>query len=283
MINISIARKIFATIGLLAGIYAPTHAQTPESAAQNSKKEKQQQRKQRIDQMIRQEEEGTLIYQKQNLFAFKLYSDGWAVMFEKGFMKTVNRTTLFSVELGNRKDQKEYRLSKVDNAGFSIGNALVYGKQNNFFFAKMGIGQSYLMGGKGNKNGVAVSAVYNGGLSIGLLKPYYVDARNTATNTVEAIKWLGDGSENDTRFLDPSALEGNSGLFKGFGEMKIKPGVFAKGALRFDYGRYNELISAVEAGINLEYYASDMPIMAKNDPKKLFANVFIAIEFGRRK
>ena len=35
-----------------------------------------------------------------------------------------------------------------------------------------------LIGGKGNKNGVAVSAIYGGGISAGLLKPYYLQIQN---------------------------------------------------------------------------------------------------------
>ena len=40
------------------------------------------------------------------------------------------------------------------------------------------VGQQYLIGGKGNKNGVAVSAIYGGGLSLGYLKPYYLNVHD---------------------------------------------------------------------------------------------------------
>jgi hypothetical protein len=33
-----------------------------------------------------------------------------------------------------------------------------------------------VIGGKGNKNGVSVSAIYGGGLTLGLVKPYIIDA-----------------------------------------------------------------------------------------------------------
>jgi hypothetical protein len=97
------------------------------------------------------------------------------------------------------------------------------------------------------------------------------------------IKYEGNGSFNDTLFLDPIAINGSSGFFKGFGEMKLKPGLFIKGALRFDYGRYNEVITAIEAGFNAEFYFSDINVMVNNEAKTLFANVFVALEFGRRK
>ncbi len=268
---------------LFSGAFLGANAQNSQGSGSKTKKEKQAERKERINQMIEQEEEGALIYNKQSLFGFKLYSDGWAGLFEKGYMKTVNKTNLFSIELGERKDHKEEKVAKPVSGGFFLGNPLIYGKQNDFFFLKLGVGQSYLLGGKGNKNGVALSAVYAGGVSLGLLKPYYIDVTDNLSGKIISIKYEGDGSNTDDLFIDPVAISGGSGFFKGFNETKVKPGLFVKGALRFDYGRYNEFISAIEAGFNAEYYFSDMPIMVNNDPKKLFLNVFVALEIGKRK
>ncbi len=47
--------------------------------------------------------------------------------------------------------------------------------------SRLSIGQQILIGGKGNKNGVAVTALYAGGLTIGMLKPYYLDITNAIT------------------------------------------------------------------------------------------------------
>lgn len=282
MINSTGIRICLLSIGFLCSIYNPTTAQTT-TTDKKTKKEKQAEKKARIDEMIRQEEEGALIYQKQNLFGLKLYSDGWAVLYEKGFMKTVNKTNLFSIEFGERKHSKEEKVSKYISGTPFLGNALIYGKQNNFYFFKLGAGQNFLIGGKGNRNGVAVSALYQGGLSIGLLKPYYLDVIDPLTGEEKTIRYLGDGSRNDSLFLDPYSITGGASLFEGFSETKVKPGAFLKGALRFDYGRYNEFIAAVETGFNVEYYFSDMPIMVNNEAKKAFINVFVAIEFGKRK
>jgi len=72
-------------------------------------------------------------------------------------------------------------------------------------------------------------------------------------------------------------------LQKGIGDSKLVPGVFARAALRFDYGRYNDLLSAIEVGVNAEYYTKVMPIMALNKEKHFFFNAYIAIMFGGRK
>lgn len=246
-----------------------------------SKKERQAQKKAKINTLIRQEEEGALIYQKQNIFGFKLYSNGWGAMYEKGILKTIHKTNLYSIEFGERKHTKEEKLNNLSSGGgFIFSRPLIYGKQNNFYSVQLGIGQSYLIGGKGNRNGVAVSAIYKGGISLGLLKPYYVDVVNSSGKDT-SIMYMGNGSADDLLFL--SQPLGSSGLFKGWSDVKVKPGIFFKGSLRFDYGRYNETISAMEAGFNLEYYTSAIPIMIDNPAKKSFMSVFIAFEFGRRK
>ena len=230
---------------------------------------------------MRQEEDGALIYQKQNLFAIKLYSDGYSAMFEKGYLKTATRATLFSLELGERKHPKE---DKVSNSFFGV-NSYIFGKENNFYFAKLGVGQSLLIGGKGNRNGVAASAVGKGGLSIGLLKPYYLDiVTDSAGGRREIqIKYKEGDSANNNAFTDFSRIQRSSGVFKGFGEMKVRPGLFAQAGLRFDYGHYNEAITAVEVGINAEYYLSKIPQMVAEKQRHLFLNLYVGIEFGKRK
>jgi hypothetical protein len=42
--------------------------------------------------------------------------------------------------------------------------------------------------------------------------------------------------------------------------------VHAKVALRFDYGRYSHVIGAIEAGVNIEYYFTEVKQLAYEDP-----------------
>jgi hypothetical protein len=258
---------------------AVTIAQSTDS---RTKSDKRTERRERINKLIKQEEEGALIYQKQNLFAIKLYSDGYAAMFEKGLLQTPTRATLFSVEIGERKHPKEDRVASAYQSSFFSTNSYIFGKQNNFFYTKLGVGQSLLIGGKGNRNGVAVTAVGNGGVSIGLLKPYYLNVSPDGRQEIQ-VKYQDGTQPSDTLFLNPGYIIKSSGLFKGFNELKIKPGLFAKTGLRFDYGRYNESIAAVEVGINAEYYFGKVPQMVFAKEKSLFLNLFVAIEFGKRK
>jgi hypothetical protein len=245
----------------------------------DDRQQRKEEKKERINQLIKQEEEGALIYQKQSIFGIKLNTDGYGVFYELGKLKTPIKTTTYSLELGERKHAKEEKLTRGNSLGFAIGNPYIYGKINNFYYAKIGIGQQQLIGGKGNKNGVAISAVYGGGFTAGLLKPYYLSVQDPQNGQRKDIKY----NNNDSIFLSANSINGSAGLGKGFNEIKFVPGAFAKAALRFDYGRYNESVTAIEVGVNVEVYSQKMPIMLLNKQKQMFFNAYAAIDLGRRK
>ncbi|MFN3665538.1 MAG: hypothetical protein ACK4S0_05235 [Sediminibacterium sp.] len=272
-------KKLFIIVSLF-GSMAVSAQQKSQTPAQLDKARKKAERKEKINQMIKQEEEGALVFNKQGSFSFKFTTDGWGMFYEHGKYKTVTKTNLWWLEFGEHKHPKEEKVPTISaSGGFLIVSSYVYGKRNNFYNLKLGFGQQRLIGGKGNKNGVAVSAIYGGGLTAGLLKPYYIEIQNPNTNKQEQIKY----DNNDNLFLDPTIILGRGSLTKGFGEIKFVPGAHVRTALRFDYGRYNEVLSALEVGLNAEFYSQKMPILLLNKEKNLFFNAYVALTFGKRK
>lgn len=273
-------KKLFLIVGML-GMLSVSAQQNVKSANADARQLKKAERREKINQLIKQEEEGALIFQKQGAFGFKFNTDAWSMFYEHGKYKTINKTNLWWLELGERKDRKEEKVPTLSaSQGFLVISSYIYGKRNNFYYLKGGLGQQLLIGGKGNKNGVAVSAIYGGGFSAGLLKPYYIEIQNPSTNAREQIKY---NVTNENLFLDPTIIIGKGGLTKGFNEIQFVPGAHARAALRFDYGRYNEVLSAMEVGINAEYYSKTMPILLLNKERKFFFNAYIALVFGKRK
>lgn len=272
-------KKLFLMSFILSSVFVSAQ-QSVKSTNADTKQQKKAERREKINQLIKQEEEGALIYQKQGAFGFKFNTDAWSMFYEHGKYKTINKTSLWWLELGERKHPKEEKVPTLNaQQGFLIISSYIYGKRNNFYYLKAGLGQQTLIGGKGNKNGVAVSAIYGAGFSAGLLKPYYLEIVDPSTNKKEEIKY----NNNDNLFLDPTIILGKGSFGKGFNEIKFVPGAHARAALRFDYGRYNEVLSAMEVGVNAEYYSQTMPILLLNKEKKFFFNAYIALVFGKRK
>ena len=260
---------------LIATITASSYAQDSTLSRREKKSEKKDAKRQKINSMIRQSEEGVLIFSRQSIFGIQFRSNGYGVFYELGKMKTNRKTNIYRIDITEIKNPKE---DKLPSGGVFFGNPYIYGKQNNFYQVTLGFGQQYILGQKGNKNGVAVSAICNGGIALGLLRPYYIEVQDPLSGN-KIIKY---SVADSALFLGPTII-GGAGLNKGWNEMKFKPGVFAKAALRFDYGRFNETVSGIEAGLSLELYGSKIPIMLQQKDKQLFFQGYISILFGHRK
>ena len=84
-------------------------------------------------------------------------------------------------------------------------------------------------------------------------------------------------------FLTEPYIRGSAGFTKGLSEIQFVPGIHAKTALHFDFASNRRTAMAVEAGINVEYYTRDIIVMANQDAKPIFTNLFASFQFGRRK
>lgn len=248
-----------------------------DSTTVDARKDKKTLKRERINAMVKEEEEGNLSYVKQNGFGIELRTNGYGVFFEIGRRRSQRWTNTYSIELSEIKHSKEEK-----TGGSFFTSPFVYGKINNFYQAKLGFGQQYIFGQKGNKNGVAVIGLAQAGFSMGMLKPYYISLSSTG----ETIKY--DDEPNTFLSYDPN--NSAAGFTKGWNEVKLKPGAYVKAALRFDIGRFNESVSAIEIGLSMDAYADKISIMApvSDDihsvgPQRFFFQGHIAFVFGRRK
>lgn len=247
-------------------------------AENTTKKEQQKSRVENANASKIEAEEGTLNYTRQNGFGIELRTNGYGIFFEIGRKRTPRWTNTYSIELTEIKHPKEEK-----TGGSFFSSPFIYGKINNFYQAKLGFGQQYIFGEKGNKNGVAVIGLAQAGLSLGLLKPYYI----TVGGSGNTIKY---SSEDSVLFLTYDPNNSAAGFTKGWNDVKLKPGAYVKAALRFDIGRFNESISAIEVGMSVDAYADKISILAPIStdvnsvgPQRFFFQGHIAFVFGRRK
>jgi len=241
--------------------------------AQPTKQDKKAERKQRIAALVKQEEEGVIAYRKHTVYGGKLTNDGYGAFLEIGRAKSIRTALLFQLEITERKHPREEK--GIDP---STGVTLFYGKRNFVYPVRLGAQFQYLLGNKSNKNGVSVSANGGGGLSLALLRPYELEVLD-GTGTQRYVKY---DSPDSILFLSGPYTR-NPGLGQGWNGLKVTPGAYAKLGLRFDYGRYNEAVSALEVGVMGEFYSKKIPQMVYEKDKNLFLSAYIALMFGRRK
>lgn len=266
-------------LAVFVGLTGFSQAGRVKTPPRNDKKLEKRQRENSI--MKQEEEEGEIIFKTHSIFGIKISTDGYGISYEKGKMVSPRKTNLWMFELNEKLSNKEEKTTTGFDFFGNVSQAK-YAKANNFYQFKVGYGQQLTIGGKANKNGVAVSALYAGGVSLGLIKPYYVDVERVSNRERLRVKFSDTLPQGDTYYI-----KGASGFTVGWGELKLSPGLHAKTALRFDYGRFNESVAAVEAGINAEYYTTKVLQMALGTQYRLersfFFNAYVAIEFGRRR
>ncbi|MEP6596687.1 MAG: hypothetical protein ABJA71_12110 [Ginsengibacter sp.] len=241
--------------------------------AQKGRKQRQAEKRAHINSLIRQEEEGVISYNKSFVFGAKFINDGYGVFFELGRASSVKKSLLYQLEISERKHIKEDKQSNP----FLNSIPFIYGKENFFYPVKLGLQQQILLGNKSNKNGVSITANYGGGLSLGLLRPYYVQVQKG--NDLIYVKY---DSPDSSLFLN-GPIYGGPTFSKGWSDITVTPGVYAKTSLRFDYGAYNEIISAIEVGLTGEFYSKKIPLLISNTQRQFFFSGFVAIIFGKRK
>lgn len=273
--------KLFLTLFASTLVFHVFAQQDTTNVGNNANKarsqDKRNAKRDRINNMLRMEEEGDLIFNKHNIFGIRLATDGYGISFEKGKFKTPSRTFVYSFELNEKHDPKEHHISATSD-GINVSTVVPF-KLNNLYEFKVAVGQQHLIGGKGNKNGVAVTGLYSAGLTLGLLKPYYLDVQNRVTG--QTTRKTFDQLAKDT--LTDDQVTGASGFTVGWGHLKYKPAANARQALRFDYGRLNQTITAIEVGLTEEFYFSKIPLMYLVPQKNFFFNAYVSIMFGSRK
>jgi len=241
--------------------------------AQETKKQRQAEKRARVNNMIKEEEEGVITYRKSFLFGAKLISDGYGAFFELGRAGSVKRSTLYQLEISERKTVKDDKQSNP----YLNSVPFIYGKENFVYPVKLGVQEQILLGNKSNKNGVSVTANYGGGVALSLLRPYYLEVQKG--NDYVYVKY---NSPDSSLFLNGPIIAGPT-FSKGWSDMTVTPGLYAKTALRFDYASYNEIISAIEVGITGEYYSKKIPILLQNPERSFFFSGYVSILFGKRK
>lgn len=222
----------------------------------------------------------------------RLNTDGWSIFADKGFVKSEEtrfrdmfyNTQVFQLEFSEKKHPKETRTTAISDPN-SSGNSrsFIYGKINNFYNLKLGYGMRRMIAGKPEQGTVSIHWVYVGGVSVGLEKPYYLDAYvpqdNNGALVLKTIKYT-DSTKGP--FLDDDYIVGAAGVTKGLNEIKIVPGIHLKTGLHFDFAPRRTTKLAIEVGVSGELYTRKIQIMANQDAVPYFGNIYASFQFGKR-
>lgn len=223
-----------------------------------------------------------IVYQKEVTGDLRLQTDGWALGMTFGNLKAYNRTQFIYAGIGELRHPRE-----VWTNDFRNGRRYVFGKQNNLYVLRGGWGQKRYFSEKAKRKGAAVGVSYELGPSLGLVKPYQLEiyVLESRTERTRSVRFSENTADD---FLDKEKIDGSSGFLTGWSDVKLAPGAQAMVSAHFDWGAFDEVVKAIEAGVMVDVYFQNIPLMIelerfgnlKNRP--VFFNFFINIQFGKR-
>ena len=214
----------------------------------------------------------------------RLNTDGWSAFMDLGKVKPLDlkrrdmfyKVRLFQLEFTEKKDPREEKINGVVASAASSGSPkYIYGKINNFYSVKLGMGFMRMLAGKPDPGAVSIHWLNVIGVSLGMLKPYYINVLSDPS----AVKY---SEATAVDFLNKSEIEGSAGFSKGLSEMKFIPGGHFKTALHFDFSANRKNVIGAEAGVNVEYYAQPIALIAGQTGNPYFVDMYVSFQFGRR-
>lgn len=217
-----------------------------------------------------------------------LHTLGYGLGFRFGTNKTYFKNRMFEFDLLEMRAPNQV---KQFNRNFTNPRSYVYGKLNNLYLVRAGIGRQHLLNRKPYWGGVEVRAFYYGGLDIGLAKPTYLyiayyeyDGTRLTVDHVALepydplLHFPYVGTAQNPR----SDIFGRGPILSGFNKIKIYPGIYAKGGFNFEFSAMNDRIKSVEAGVTLDVFPNPVPVMAFKEKNSYFVTGYLSFHLGRR-
>lgn len=234
---------------------------------------------------IKQANQGKgLIYNTEKSVLVAGKTNGFALGYQWGELKTYYKTTFYRVDLGFLRHPKETRLNP-NGTTVATSNSYYFGKQNSFWQLRAGWGEKRYWSEKESIRGVAVGISYCLGPTIGLLKPYYLEKGGfeSSSSKVPGILIKYDPN-NPSEFTDKNNIFGAAPFFTGLGETRITPGAHANLGLHFDWGAFEDFVRSLEVGISTDVFTKKVPILIESSQNRLyFLNLYLHLQLGKRK
>lgn len=227
------------------------------------------------------------IYTKSRQFMVKLSPAGMQVGYRFGELPNFYTDKYYQIEVGQIRHPKELN-SGLQSLKSSISRGFfknyIYGKQNSLYTLRASQGKTVYLSDKISKKNILVGYTYRYGVSAGLIKPYYIQVTKEGdelyARDFEYIKYT---DENRERFLNDEDIFGRAPYRKGLGEMRFTPGIHAQGGMHFDWSKDERIILATEIGLMFDFYFSSIPLMVDQSSKPFFLNLYVSLQFGKRK
>ncbi|MBI9038829.1 MAG: hypothetical protein JEY97_11900 [Bacteroidales bacterium] len=217
-----------------------------------------------------------ILFQKEMKGGIIVHDRGFGLKFQ--IAKTINafKKQFFEIEAVTMQALKQ---EKIINIYYYNAKPYYFGKLNNLYIFRGGLGIEKLLNSKPYWGGVELLYNYSGGASIGLAVPIYLNIINYNSYS---YNYSIETKRYDPEIHPQELIYGRGPLFKGIGELSFHPGLYGKAGLNFEFGNYNTKISSLEIGAIIDVYPGGIALMAFESKSYAFLTLFFSVSFGKK-
>lgn len=203
--------------------------------------------------------EPDIIYDRQQLGGFNLNLNGFGIFYNYLKYKDAKHLRLYNIDINFVKHEKETRTPSIYQD--PQVKSYIYGKQNNFYTMRLGMGQKVVLTEKLRKGGVQLGYLWQSGAVLGFTKPIYLQVVYVR-QTPESEDYFIQVEKFDADRHFAENIYGRASGLRGLGEMKFYPGIYFKSALYFEFSNYKDGLKGIETGVSADAFLQTIPIMS---------------------
>jgi hypothetical protein len=188
-----------------------------------------------------------------------------------------NQYHLFGFEWVNVKHAQEERIVNV-----YTGSTFLIGKSKYLLPMRFSYGREFVLFPKDREEGVQISALFKGGPSLGIQKAYYILYDYTDYSVPDPISRVRSEPYDVNRHTQYARILGTGSFMKGLFNSDVTFGLHASASVSFNFINYNNNITGIEAGFNIEAYPKKIEIIPQAQNRWVYSSVFLNILYGRR-
>lgn len=221
--------------------------------------------------------EERIIYNHETTLHATIHTRGLGGGVKIGHIRNIYKTTNWDFEVSYLRSEKQI---KFLGAYFS-STSFVYGKLNDVLALRGGYEVEKRIYGKPYWGGVELRWLYEFGGSLVFLKPYYyavvVASPSSTGEYIQALEY--QTFEDNAQWIE---IIGKAPFKYGFSEIKLQPGVYAKGGMSFEIGTSKTRVQSIEFGLVTEYFPMGIPLMADNPKVFFLPTLYLSYSWGSR-
>ncbi|GHS85174.1 hypothetical protein FACS1894201_04600 [Bacteroidia bacterium] len=205
---------------------------------------------------------------------------GFGAGFRTGKIRTLERYTFQEFEfakLNHSKAKKQTGMSQT-----LLSRRYIYGGINELFVLRYGVGTQTTTNQKPYWGGLEVGYQITLGAQLGIALPQFLRVRYIDSISKESTSKVEQFDANNDLHNEWGNIYSRGPWFKGFTNPRVYPGLYFQFGFNFDFGKYQEIVQAIEAGVMIDYFPIPVPMMAHRPKSWGFINFYLTYHFGKR-